>query len=197
MTTRDGYPDQNTLPNIDLLPERRDQTGPLKILQDAKLKNVNRLVIGHLNINSLRNKFDALQMLIKDNIDIFVITESKLDDSFPSKQFAINGYIQFRADRDADGGAVLIYVREDIPCREINCHKLENTFEGIFLEVNLRKTKWLVFGGYNNVKSNINAFLRILGQVLDANMSRLENFLLLGDFNSEITEIDMKDFCDI
>ena len=43
-------------------------------------------------------------MLIKDNIDIFVITESKLDDSFPSKQFAINGYIQFRADRDADGG---------------------------------------------------------------------------------------------
>ena len=28
-------------------------------------------------------------------------------------------------------------------------------------------------------------------------MSRLENFLLLGDFNSEITEIDMKDFCDI
>ena len=57
--------------------------------------------------------------------------------------------------------------------------------------------KWLVFGGYNNVKSNINAFLRILGQVLDANMSRLENFLLLGDFNSEITEIYMKDFCDI
>ena len=65
------------------------------------------------------------------------------------------------------------------------------------MEINLRKTKWPVFGGYNNVKSNINAFLRKLGQVLDANMSRLENFLLLGDFNSEITEIDMKDFCDI
>ena len=127
MTTRDGSPDRNTLPNIDLLSESRDQTGPLKIIQDTKLKNVNRLVIGHLNINSLRNKFDALQMLIKDNIDIFVITESKLDDSFPSKQFAINGYIQFRADRDADGGEVLIYVREDIPCIEINCHKLENT----------------------------------------------------------------------
>ena len=65
------------------------------------------------------------------------------------------------------------------------------------MEVDLRKTKWLVFGGYNTVKSNINAFLRKLGQILDENMSRLENFLLLGDFNSEITEIDMKDFCDI
>ena len=79
-----------------------------------KLINVNRLVIGQLNINSLRNKFDALQMLIKGNIDIFVVTESKLDSSFPSQQFAMDGYIQFRADRNADGGGVVIYVRQDI-----------------------------------------------------------------------------------
>ena len=37
---------------------------------------------------------------------------------------------------EGGGGGVLIYVREDI-CREINYHKLENTFEGIFLEINL------------------------------------------------------------
>ena len=63
------------------------------------------------------------------------------------------------------------------------------------MEINLRKTIWLIFGAYNNMKSNINAFLRNLGPVLDHNMRRLENFLLIGDFNSEITEIEMKDFC--
>ena len=47
------------------------------------------------------------------------------------------------------------------------------------------------------MKSNINAFLRNLSPVLDHNMCRLENFLLIGDFNSELTEIEMKDFCDI
>ena len=128
------------------------------------------------------------------NIDIVVVTESKLDSSFPSQLFAMDVYIQFRADRNADVGRVLIYVRQDIPCREINCHSPEKNFEGIFLEINLRKTKWLIFGGYNNMKSNINAFFRNLGQVLEHNMCRLENFLLIGDFNSEITEIEMKDF---
>ena len=47
------------------------------------------------------------------------------------------------------------------------------------------------------MKSNINALLRNLGPVVvDHIMCRLENFLLIGDFNSEITEIEMKDFCD-
>ena len=188
LTIRDDFPDLNTLLTTDLLLEK-EQTIPLKILKDIKLKNVNRLVIGQLNINSFRN------ILIKDNIDIFVVTESKLDSSFPSQQFSMDGYIQFRADRNAGGGGVLVYVRQDILCGEINCHSLEKNFERMFLEINLGKTKWLIFGGYNNMKTNINAFLRNLGPVLDHNMYRLENFLLIGDFNSEITEIELKDFC--
>ena len=53
-----------------------------EILKKVKLNNVNRLVIGHININSLRNKYEYLKTQIKGNIDILVITESKLDDSF-------------------------------------------------------------------------------------------------------------------
>ena len=103
LVTHDGSPNLDALASTNVLLEK-DQKGPLEILKDIKLKNVNRLVIGHLNINSLRNKFHALQMIIKGNADIFVFTESKLDDSFPSQQFAMDGYIQFRADRNADGG---------------------------------------------------------------------------------------------
>ena len=51
----------------------------LKIL---KMANINRLVIGHLNINSIRNKFEASSSLIRGNIDICVISETKIDESF-------------------------------------------------------------------------------------------------------------------
>ena len=47
-------------------------------------KTDNRIII---NINSLRNKFDLLTYQINDNIDILMIGEKKLDESFPIGQF--------------------------------------------------------------------------------------------------------------
>ena len=35
------------------------------------MKNTNRSIIGHLNKNSLQNKFEILEELIEDKIDIF------------------------------------------------------------------------------------------------------------------------------
>ena len=49
---------------------------PYEILTNIKIKNINRLVIAQLNINSLRNKFEALKYLMSGNIDILVVTES-------------------------------------------------------------------------------------------------------------------------
>ena len=126
-----------------------------------------------------------------------VITETKIDSSFPFTQFDINGYNQFRLDKSIDSGGIIIYIREDIPCREIiSKHTLSMNSEGIFLEINLRKSKWLFFGGYNPMKSKIDSFINTLGLILDQNMQHLENFLLLGDFNSEMSEKSMSDFCD-
>ena len=169
-----------------------------EILKKVKLNNVNRLVIRNININSLRNKYEYLKTQIKGNIDILVITESKLDKSFPTQQFAIEGYsLPYRFDRNINGGGVVIYIREDIPCKELTTHPFSSDIEGIFLEVNLRKSKWLVFGGYNNNKLNTDIFLSKLGPILDHYLPKFDNFLLLGDFNSEIHEIGMSEFCDI
>ena len=65
---------------------------PISILQEIRNTNIRKIIIGHLNVNSLRNKFDALKSIIKDNIDIFVISETKLDESFPMGQFEIDGF---------------------------------------------------------------------------------------------------------
>ena len=172
-----------------------DEVDDLETLKSIRLSNANRLIIAQLNINSLRNKFDALKDIVMGNIDILVLTETKLDETFPNNQFLIDGFsTPFRFDRNGNGGGVMIYVREDIPCKILNKHIAPEKFEGIFLEVNLRKRKWLIFGGYNPNKDNILNFVNNLGPLLDEYMRNYENFLLLGDFNSEISETIMKEF---
>ena len=48
--------------------------------------------MGHLNVNSLRNKFAAIEELIKNKIDVYLISETQVDESFRNQQFKINGY---------------------------------------------------------------------------------------------------------
>ena len=43
-------------------------------------------------MNSLRNKFDCLDQQITGNVDVFMVSETKLDNSFPVGQFLIDGY---------------------------------------------------------------------------------------------------------
>ena len=37
------------------------------------------VLIGHININSIRSKFDMLSSKVKDNIDILMILRAKLE----------------------------------------------------------------------------------------------------------------------
>ena len=81
------------------------------LLKNLKLKNTKRLILGHLNINSAVGKFDHLKALIKNNIDILVLTETKIDSSFSNAQFRIDGFsAPFRLDCNRFGGGVLLYV---------------------------------------------------------------------------------------
>ena len=54
-----------------------------------KIEFPEKLIIAHLNINSIRNKFGSFSFMIENNVDILLISETKLDDSFPLGQFNI------------------------------------------------------------------------------------------------------------
>ena len=123
---------------------------PLLRIKNLRLSNVNRVIIGNLNTNSLTNKFDQLKEIVLKNINILVITETKLDYNFPSAQFLVPGFSKpFRLDRNKNGGGVMIYVREDIPSKLLIKHVLPSDIECIFLELNFRKFKWLLVGTYH------------------------------------------------
>ena len=108
-------------------------------LTEIRIKNPKHLIIAHLNINSLRNKFDQLKILVQDKMHILVVTESKLDDTFPDSQFHIPGYkykVHFRKGRNKLGGGITVFVRNDIPCKKSDV-RIPEDIEALFLEINL------------------------------------------------------------
>ena len=57
-------------------------------LKALKTKNSKRLLFGNLNIIAINNKFEQLKYIIKNNIDVLIVIETKLDSSFPNGQFS-------------------------------------------------------------------------------------------------------------
>ena len=86
------------------------------LLKNLRLKNLNKVIIGHININSLRNKFELLTEMVQDKVDLLMISETKLDSSFPNAQFYMKSFSEpYKLDRTSKGGGIILYVREDVP----------------------------------------------------------------------------------
>ena len=76
--------------------------------------------------------------MLKDNIDILLVSETKLDDTFPVGQFCIDGYsTPCGLDRTLHGGGILLYIREDISSNILKFEPAQSNFEGFFVEINL------------------------------------------------------------
>ena len=58
-----------------------------KFLKSLHTSNPDKLVFAHLNINTIRNKSEMLSDQIKDSIDVLSVSETKIDDSFPTGNF--------------------------------------------------------------------------------------------------------------
>ena len=62
---------------------------------------------------------------------------------------------------------------------------------------NLRKKKWLLCCLYKSHKSSISTRNDFPRSELDLHSSNYESFKLQGDFNSEMTDMNLKDFCNL
>ena len=82
----------------------------------------------------MRNKFEHLTEQVK------VIIETKLDYTFPTSQFAIEGCSSpFRLDGNDHGGGIMLYIRKDIPSKLRRSEKLST--ESFSVEISLKKQK--------------------------------------------------------
>ena len=74
-----------------------------------RLKYPRNVIISYININSIRNKFSGFSEMIGENVDILVIAETKIDSSFPTSQFLIDGFKSpYRLDVSGNSGGILV-----------------------------------------------------------------------------------------
>ena len=167
----------------------------LSHLKSLKVKNPKRVIIAHLNINSISSKFDQFSYQIRDTVDILLVGETKLNDSVPQSQFKISGFSQpYRRDRNRNGDGVMIFVREELPSKELLKHTFPNDIEALVIEITLRKTKFLFIGGCRPPSQSQNYFFHSITNALSVYSGAYDKFLLAGDFNLETTESIIDDF---
>ena len=71
-------------------------------------------------------------------MDILMISETKVDDSFPDGQFFLDGFgTPFRLDRNRNGGGIMLFIRNDIPAKVVSTDG--RAFESFYVELNFRK----------------------------------------------------------
>ena len=165
-----------------------------KVLNLRKI-NPNNVMFGFLNINSLRNKFSDLRSMIQGKFDIFTVGETKIDASFPDAQFFMEGYTRpYRKDVSAHSGGLITYVNSDIPSHLKTDFSVPADLQVIPIELNLRKTKWLVVSIYRPPKQALDYFIRELSVMLDFYSSKYQNMLVMGDFNVEPGDVQFNSF---
>ena len=90
------------------------------------------------------------------SLDLLLVSETNLDDSFPTTQFLMSGFCKpYRLDRCSNGEGLLLYIWEDIPSCLPTEYNLSENVECLFVEINIRKKKLLLCCSYNPHKNNI------------------------------------------
>ena len=113
---------------------------------------------------------------------MLTVAETKIDGTFTTSQFVLDGFSKpFRFDRNQHGGGLLIYVREDVPFKELSVYKPPNDIECGIIEISLRKQKWLLFSIYRPPSQPERYFFGEIGRGLDLYSSQYESICLIGD----------------
>ena len=116
-----------------------------------------------------------------------MISETKVDDSFPRGNFLIDSFSKpYRLDCDSLGGGILLYVREDVPSNLLEVET--KLIEGFYVEINMHNNKRLINCSYNPHKNMIGNYLRALSEKLGIYSSSYNNFIILGYFNIDLKE---------
>ena len=105
-----------------------DNSNSIMQLKTIRLKDINRAIIGNLNINSLPIKFAQFQKMVLKYVDILILTETKLDDSFPTYQFMVDGFsMPYQQDKNRNGSGIMIYIRDKNQSKLLTKHFFRKT----------------------------------------------------------------------
>ena len=134
-----------------------------------------------------------LSLLFHGVIDILMICETKIDDSFPTEQFIIEGYSTiYKLDRNDRGEGIMLIVLGNLLNSRLDKYCFPNEIQIFYIELNLQKKKWLIFCCYNPHKHLLKHHLFQIESAINFYSNTYENLIILGDFNTEISDFNME-----
>ena len=111
-------------------------------LKALRLKYPRNVMTSYINTNSVRNKFTDFSEMVGDYIDILVISETKIDSSFPTSQFVIDGFKSpYRLNVSRNSSGVLVYVRDSLLSKQLNVIGTQPDIQVVPFDINVRKQK--------------------------------------------------------
>ena len=141
-----------------------------------------------LNIVSLMKNIDELKsILIKHDIHICALNETRLDEDINDGEIKIPGYSIIRRDRNRRGGGVAIYIKDYIQFKVFKDRSFSD-LEAILISIELKKSQPMFFLNWYRPPSSKSEVLSIYEDVL----SFMSNFnfhsIIMGDINIDISK---------
>lgn len=173
--------------------DRGEEDECLPGYQEFALRHPKKFKMGHININSIAGFkfFDVKRWLELSLFDVLIISETKLDMSFPNSQFEISGYRMIRKDRDRHGGGIIMYLRSDIPYSRLN--KIEQSVTGIeciAIRLKIAKVWTTVIGAYRPPSLAKLLWRKEMFDMFELAADKSRSVFVLGDLNCDLLHPD-------
>ena len=170
----------------------------IETLADVKRKHMKNITLAYLNINSIRNKIDDLKSIVDGAVDILVIAETKIDQSFPTAQFLMENYNKpLRKDISSTSGGLLMYIKKGIAARPVKMKLGDDKFQFISITLHLKTSKWLLISLYRPEYVKIPEFMEQLNNIIIENSKLYSNVIIMGDFNMKETDPLLAEFKEV
>ena len=102
-----------------------------------------------MNIKSIQNKFEELTEVIKKiNAHIMLVSETKIDASYPNAQFKVPNYSLYRKDRKKGGGGIMALISQSLVRTQLKPDKTFKTLEIIAFEIKIDVDNMVIVGIY-------------------------------------------------
>ena len=154
-------------------------------LFDYRKKFPKQFIFAHININGFRTKYFEIQdVLSNGSLDFLAVSETKIDDSFPSCQFHTPNFTLYRSDRNSRGGGILCYMLSAIPHRR-RCDIISSTslVEHIILELTIQKKTMFIAALYRPPNVSVQNLCDVIDEICSKCLSQSCSLYIIGDLN--------------
>lgn len=162
-------------------------------IQNIAKNYIKNCKIGHINANSIAGfkLYEIKQWLTQGLFDILVISETKVNETFPNSHFHVDGFRFVRRDRDIHGGGIMMYIRSDIIYENITQKTNQRTgVEFLACKVKIGKEWIMIIGVYKPPSLKQVKWKLELQHLFEMATNITNNVIILGDFNCDLLQPD-------